>query len=75
VGRSDLDFILDHVCEKKGVDFLTDARPEDPRPKEFALYSERTNRTVDDAGELAAGRAHLGQLLISWRSKRSDNGR
>jgi DNA-binding MarR family transcriptional regulator len=61
VGRSDLDFLVEHACRHYGMPLLE----EDPNPQEdegvFYLYSENY---IPDVEEESEGRAYLQKVLI-----------
>jgi DNA-binding MarR family transcriptional regulator len=67
VGRSDLDFILEHACARMGVEFAVRGRRTDgqgPDPQTFVLLSERRTRSRPSSPR-ESGRAYLGELLLS----------
>ena len=71
-GRSDLDFVIEHVCGNHALEFVQARESVEPGQAHggFVLYSERV-AAPRSAGKRDAteetGRAYLGDLLVSWR--------
>jgi DNA-binding MarR family transcriptional regulator len=66
VGASDLDFIVEHLCGKRGLGFSRAGKAV-PRPAEqrFLLYSEN-NRTAPRSGQASAS---LRQMMLPSRPR------
>jgi DNA-binding MarR family transcriptional regulator len=63
VGRSDLDFIVEHACRRFQLPLLHEDPEEDGNGGIFYLYAE-TYIPDDEEEEEAAGRAYLQKVLI-----------
>jgi len=81
VGKSDLDFIIEHACHRRGLNFKktkdTTGLKDYPQPKILKIYSESINNENDAALDLESFLAHnieepqnifyLSRLIIQQR--------